>query len=250
MPFAVQAHDTTDSFDANPGMISDLEIARSPWSADIAPEAAAQLLSDAYRSAAAQPDFKTILQFKKKSMLHAEVLIFLRYLAAITIGPILELGAYFGGSTTMLAKGVREPGKLIALEPGGSFLTHPDIPSENIYADLEQTLQDHKVRDRVTLLKMASWEEGSKREITEQLQGQEIALLCIDSDGHVGRDIELYRPLCAPGCILVVDDFVTSGVDVCHKSDHVKPYIIDALANRSLVEFGVYGWGTWFGRLA
>jgi predicted O-methyltransferase YrrM len=232
-------------------LIEDLRVSSAPWTPDIAAETAAALLEEERVAARERPDFDAVFAFKcKKSMLHTDTLTLMRYVAAATHGPIVELGAYIGGATTMFAKGVSTSRKLITLEPGGSFPDHPDLPSNDFIADLEQTLSQQQIRDRVTLLKMASWEAHAKPALMDALQGEQISVLCIDSDGYVGRDIDLYKPLCAPGCILIVDDFLDTGDDLCHKSDRVKPYITQCVDEGKLLQFGVYQWSTWFGRFA
>ena len=238
-------HDVTQSKDYG---IADLRVASSPWTVDIRPEIAQMLLAHEKTAATQRPDFAGFRSFKlERSMLHIDVLILMRYLAAVTEGPIVEFGPYIGGSTVSFAKGITLPRKFMVLEPGGSS-THPHIPSKDIYGDLEHNLESQGVRDRVTLFQTSSWKEEALPLLTDALKGEKISLLCIDSDGYVGRDLGLYEHLCTPGCVLIIDDFIDTGTDNCQKSNDTQPYILDRVANGSLVQFGIYGWSTWIGR--
>ena len=88
----------------------------------------------------------------------------------------------------------------------------------------------------------------------------QIGLFAIDTDGFIGRDFELYSSLLAPGCVLVLDDYVSSDAAtdlatvypgyVNTKNNIVKPAVDRMIADGKLIPFGVYGWGTWVGRTA
>lgn len=219
------------------------------WTPDISKEQAMAFFSDAMLLTSKRPDYPTIPRFQiKKSMLHPDTLILLRYLASVTHGTIVEFGTYIGGSTTMLAKGAGKKRKMIAVEPGGVHDTQPQIPSNDIWGDLVQTLTEQKVLDRVHLLKTNSRAPGTFDQIKEILDGEKIGLICIDSDGHVEEDFNLYRPLCAPGCVVVLDDYGDGSAEA--KSMLINKFVDEAVRSGDFVEFGIFRWATWFGRLA
>jgi predicted O-methyltransferase YrrM len=233
-----------------PFAIGDFRVAGNPWSRNISAEDARDVLRRVVGEAQTLADFAEVTAFKEcVSMLHRDVLVMMRWLAAATDGAVLEIGPYIGGSTTMLAHGVQAPRPLVVMEAGGASPTHPHIPSDDILADLEQTLTLCGVRDRVRLVKEWSFQPGAIAAATAHLAGMPISLLSIDADGRVAQDFEMCRPLCAPGCVVIIDDYVESDSDHFRKADSIKPWVMDQVASGALVEFGVYGWGTWIGRL-
>ena len=89
-----------------------------------------------------------------------------------------------------------------------------------------------------------------KRDVVARVHGLfgsgAIGLFFIDADGNAERDLCAYRDLLAAGCWIVVDDY-------CGSSSKTQPTReqIDALCKAGkLLPLGVYGWGTWVGRLA
>lgn len=231
--------------------IEDLRIENSPWTPDITSDRANELLSAALDEGMARPDYAWVSQFKyAQSMLHRNVLLLMRYLAAATTqGAVVEFGAYVGGSTVMLAKGLRPGRKFIVLEPGGAAPNHPHVPTTDIYGDLVKNLDARGVSDRVALVNMASWREEAIPEVERQLNGEKIGLFSIDSDGHVAEDFERYSRFCAPGCVLIIDDFLDCEEDKGNKARLIKPYISNLVEKGELIQFGIFGWSTWIGRL-
>lgn len=231
-------------------LIDELRVLPACWRPDITPDEARAFFEGALRGASESPDFEEISRFKGcVSMLHRDVLVLMRALASVVPGAVLEIGAYIGGSTVMLAKGVTPGRPLIVIEPGGAAPNHPHIPSADILADLEATLTSCGVRERLDLLKTASWSKDAMVAVTTRLSGMPVGLISIDADGHVGRDVERYRPFCAPGCVLVIDDYVGDENDAGRKALTVGPWVDEQVARGALIPFGVYGWGTWIGRL-
>jgi cephalosporin hydroxylase len=230
--------------------IGDLQLGANPWSPNIAPQHARAILEAVLAEARTLSDFGEITAFKHAiSMLHRDVLIIMRWLAAATPGAVLEIGPYIGGSTTMFGKGVTLPRPLVVVEPGGAAPTHPHIPSDDILGDLEATLALCDVRDRVTLVKRASWDPQSVEDVRAALGGVPVTVFSIDADGHVDRDMELYRSLCAPGCVVVIDDYLDDENDKGRKALSIKPWVMDQVERGALIPFGVFGWSTWIGRL-
>lgn len=182
-------------------------------------------------------------------MLHPDTMIVMRALASVVQGPIVEFGTYIGGSTVMLAKGAGEGARFMAVEPGGSYPEHPHLPSLDIYGDMQQTLLEQDVAHRVTLAQGFSRSPHVIDAVKDFLDGEKIAMLIIDSDGYVGHDMEIYEPLCAPGCVLVFDDYADAGSDFNRKCDTVSVYVDSRVEAGDFIPFATLKWATWFGRL-
>lgn len=187
---------------------------------------------------------------EKHSMLHVDVLILLNHFAQICEGQILEIGPYVGGSTISLALGARasgrQPKRVTSIEPGGELLTHPRLPSADILGDLRRNLVRRGVADLVSIIEAYSGTPETRARLHARFPPGGIGLLFIDADGDAARDLAMCGDLLAPECYLVVDDY-------CGTSEKTLPTReqIDALsASGRLVPLGVYGWGTWVGRLA
>ena len=190
-------------------------------------------------------------------MLHEDVLIILRYLAHMTRGAIVEFGSYVGGSTIALAQGIRHKRPFVSVELGGAH-SHPVIGSDDIFADLQRNVRDSGVTGKVALINADARAPATKDAIRRAIGSKKIGLLVVDTDGLVDRDLAIYAPLCARGCILVLDDYVAtdtaSGLAHTypgyspHKSDIVRETVDRMVAAGEVIPFGVYGWGTWIGR--
>jgi predicted O-methyltransferase YrrM len=85
------------------------------------------------------------------------------------------------------------------------------------------------------------------REVRAALAGEPIGLLVIDYNGNPYDDVQRYLDVMAPGSYVIVDDYFSPGAP--HKVDPVRS-AIRALEERGTIEsLGVFGWGTWVGRL-
>jgi cephalosporin hydroxylase len=83
--------------------------------------------------------------------------------------------------------------------------------------------------------------------VRNELKGAKVGVFFVDTDGDVAADWALYRDVLAPGCYLMFDDYFAPGAP-----DKVSPTqnAIATLQGQGLVEpLGIYGWGTWLGRL-
>jgi predicted O-methyltransferase YrrM len=194
---------------------------------------------------------KEINEIKKISMLHPNVLILLYYFAKKVKGSILEIGPYIGGSSIAICKGVKQnPRKVtfVSIEKGGQHLSHPAIPSKDIYGDLKKNLRKFKVKPFVKLMHGHSNNPRLVKEVKNLLNGEKISLLLVDADGNIKRDFKNYFPFCKKGCILIIDDYLSDYVP--EKVLPTKKYI-DVLVKKNKIElFDIFGYGgTWIGKI-
>jgi cephalosporin hydroxylase len=182
------------------------------------------------------------------SMLHPDALALLYHLAAFSLGPVLELGPYTGGSTIALARGLAASGrglKTTSIEIGGRY-DHPNYPTSDIVASLRANVLKHGLQSHVNVVVGDARDPAVVREVKRLSEGMRFALLVIDSDGQVERDVNLYCPFLSSRAYLVVDDYYSPGAPEKEAPTRSQ---LDNLAKRGVVEsFGVHGWGTWFGR--
>ena len=201
-----------------------------------------------YRSQPIQQDLSQ-LNRDSVSMLHPDVLALMYHLAAYSEGPVLELGPYVGGSTVALAWGMRHGkrnARIVSIELGGSY-DHPTAGTNDIVRDLRRNLDRYGVADRVELVVANSRDPETVRKVGRLIGTEKAGLCCIDSDGEVATDLGLYMDLLAKDAYLIIDDYFAPGAP--HK---VKPTRdgIRAVEQQGLVQcFGVYGWGSWVGRV-
>src|SRR5580704_10890269 len=94
-----------------------------------------------------------LARIRAMSMIAAPTLAALHRLAGLARGPALEIGPYRGGSTIALASGLRPGLDLATIEVGGSYRSHPTLPSDDIIGDLTANLARHNLGDRVTILR-------------------------------------------------------------------------------------------------
>ena len=88
-----------------------------------------------------------------------------------------------------------------------------------------------------------------RREVIDTLNRPGISLLFIDADGEVDRDMDSYRSLMRPGCFVVFDDYHAQARTLPeHKDVRVRSVVDEEVRAGRLEPFGVFGWGTWFGR--
>jgi predicted O-methyltransferase YrrM len=194
------------------------------------------------------PVGKALNEIKNISMLHTDVLILLHYFAKRSEGAILEIGPYVGGSTIAICEGIKASSKkapFISIEKGGQYLTHPHIPSKDIFDDLQKNLEKYKVKPFVKLLKGTSYDPIIIQTVQTLLNKDSIALLLIDADGNIENDFKIYLPYCKPGCILVIDDYTTESAQ--EKGAPTKAHIDKLVKEGKIKPFGVYGFGTWVG---
>jgi len=194
------------------------------------------------------PEAKSVNEINAFSMLSSYVLYLLGFLSKISDGRVLEIGPYIGGSTVALAKAQRDiAGKpVISVEAGGSYPSHPQLPSDDILGDLEKSISRYKLNNWVDLVVGFSNEEHVVDSVMQQLGDDPIGLIFIDADGNVERDFSIYGPKFSDNCIIVLDDYISAAEE---KSSLIKDYV-DGLVEQGVLEsLGVFTWGTWVGRL-
>ena len=183
-------------------------------------------------------------------MLHNDVLLAIEQAASTVRGGLLEIGAYVGGGTAAMARGLRSTGHrapFVSIEPGGASPLHPDLPSSDIVGDLKAFLAVQGVTDRVEIAVGYSSDPEIQALVTERLGSNRIGLMVIDADGPLFRDFEAYLPLCAPEALIVVDDYRS---DLAPEKAVPTRRCVDAMVDAGVARtLGVYGWGTFFGVL-
>lgn len=177
-----------------------------------------------------------------KSMLHGRTIARLASAASRCDGAILEIGAFVGGATIVMAQVARPGSLVVAIEVGGTF-DHSAMGSADILDDLYANLRQHGMASRVTVVE--GWSNVVVDEVTRVLNSQKVGLFVVDADGDVERDFTLYRDLLAPGAQIVIDDYIAPG-NV--KQPRVQSWVQTMVAEGVLEECGVELWGTWFGR--
>ena len=199
-----------------------------------------------YRSLPIHADLN-LLNISGVSMLNVDVLVLLYHLARYTQGMVLELGAYKGGGSIAMGWGLRDSGrkaKVTSVELGGRW-DHPTHGSSDILRDLSANLRSHGVTDYVTVVPGNSRDTAIIKSV-RQIMGSQVDLLCIDSEGLVQEDLDIYRDLLAPRAYLVVDDYFSPGAP--HKVEPTRNCITSLERSGAVQPLGIYGWGTWIGR--
>jgi len=77
-----------------------------------------------------------------------------------------------------------------------------------------------------------------------------LGLLFIDADGQIDKDFEVYGSILRSGTYLVMDDYFAN--DDWNKDLKTRPTkrTLDEMERNNEVEcLGIYGWGTWVGRV-
>jgi predicted O-methyltransferase YrrM len=201
------------------------------------------LIAAQYRGSALYPSFVHLNH--SVSMLHADVLALLYHVARYTRAPLLELGAFIGGSTIALARGAADAGrgcKVVSVETGGAS-DHERYATPDIVAAFRSNLAARDLAAHVRLVVGYSRDPGVVAEVARQGR---FGCVLIDADGHVEDDLALYGALVLPGALLIVDDYYSPGAP---EKELTTRRQIDRLAARGLLEaFCVQGWGTWIGR--
>jgi len=183
------------------------------------------------------------------SMLHPDVLAILHHLAAGGLN-VLELGPYTGGSTIAMAWGAKsqpDGQRVTSVEMGGSY-QHASHGTDDILRDLALNLAAHGVADLVRVVPGNSRDQSVVAAVAADVPRGGYGLFFLDTDGRVADDFRIYREMLAARAYIVIDDYFAPGAP--WKVGPTRQAIEDLVGTRQVVGLGVYGWGTWVGRLA
>lgn len=180
------------------------------------------------------------------SMLGIDAIVMLYHCAKVSMGDILEVGAYTGGATIAMAMGVRDSGagkKIISIERG-CRVDHPRIGTKDSFKDLRKNLKRFGFLDQITLINSRSFDPGTIAMVRQLTSPRSIGLFVFDADANVRRDINCYSDRFADGCWIVIDDYL-GGAD---KSGKLRAQVDELVSAGRLEPLGFYGFGTWIGR--
>ena len=176
-------------------------------------------------------------------MLETPVLERLQALARDGEGGILEIGSYVGGSTIALASGHMGRRKHAVIDCGGSYPDHPHLPSDDILRDWHANVDRFGVADHVRMFE--GWSTDSRVFRPAITHCRTIGLFFFDGDGRCAEQFSVFARYMRPGCVIVLDDYVTQGTD---KGDLVRPWSEEMTARGVLLDGEIVG-DTWFGRI-
>jgi predicted O-methyltransferase YrrM len=180
------------------------------------------------------------------SMLSIDVLALINSIAKSSDGDILEVGSFVGGSAIAAAMGTRASGKtkkIVSIELGGRLDKHR-LATRDIFKQLRKNLKYFGVLDAVTLINGASYEEKTIAAVRELLGPGSVGLFIFDADDNVRRDLDNYGDRLADRCWVVIDDYFGSS----EKAGPISAQVDELVASGRLLQLGLYGFGTWFGR--
>ena len=180
------------------------------------------------------------------SMLGIDALVLIYHFAKISEGDVLEIGSFVGGSTVAAGLGARDSGKnkrVVSIEPGGALKDHW-MATKDIFKDLKKNLSRAGLLEAVSLINGSSYEEKTIAAVRQMLGPGRVGLFIFDADANVRRDIDCYADRFAPGCWMVIDDYIS----ISEKGGPTRTQVDELVAAGRLQPLGCYGWGTWIGR--
>jgi predicted O-methyltransferase YrrM len=180
------------------------------------------------------------------SMLGIDAIVMLYHCAKVSVGDILEVGAYTGGATIAMAMGVRDSGaekKIISIERG-CRVDHPRVGTKDSFKDLRKNLKRFGFLDEVTLINGRSFDPDTIAMVRQLSSPRSIGLFVFDADANVLRDINCYSDRFADDSWIVIDDYL-GGAD---KSGKLRMQVDELVTAGRLQPLGFYGFGTWIGR--
>ncbi len=161
-----------------------------------------------------------------------------------TDGVVLEIGTYVGGLSCSI--GAAGPSLHVMVETGGADTAHPWCPTDDILADLEANYAFHVRSVPHRILRATAQDSATVAAVRATLDGRRASVLVIDADGDLAGTVPLYADLLAPGCLVLIDDFIDIG-NIHPKGHSTRAFVYEAIARRDLVEIDVVGFGTWVG---
>ena len=180
------------------------------------------------------------------SMLGIDAIVMLYHCAKVSVGDILEVGAYTGGATIAMAMGVRDSGaekKIIGIERG-CRVDHPRIGTKDSFKDLRKNLKRFGFLEEVTLINGRSFDPDTIAMVRQLSSPRSIGLFVFDADANVRRDIDCYGDRFADRCWIVIDDYLGGA----GKSGKLHMQVDELVGAGRLEPLGFYGFGTWIGR--
>lgn len=179
------------------------------------------------------------------SMLGESALALLYGLSSQTEGPILELGPYIGGSTIALA--ANASAQVVTVEIGGPNEGH-EITTSDIISDLKANIEKAGAADRVKVIDGHFRAHSTFERARAALNHKKVGLVFIDIHPGTELALRLYADVIADGAYIVIDDYESE--IAFEKSSALQRFVDAAVAAGVMIPIGVFGWGTWFGRLA
>jgi predicted O-methyltransferase YrrM len=200
------------------------------------------------------PEAGAMAETKALSMLGTETLLMLRAFAMEAQGAIMEVGPYVGGSTIAILKGVAasSPKPIASIDPGGKYLEHPSMPSEDIHADWLQNITNAGFAGKAYLAKGFGNVDTVCADAIQSLGGQMIGMLFIDANGDIWKNMEFLLPYLTDDCLIILDDYTNltapDDIDQNVKFGPTQRSVDAGVDAGALIHYGTFMWGTWFGR--
>lgn len=190
---------------------------------------------------------------KARSMLAVESLLMIHDLAQEAGGTVLEIGAYMGGGTVAAAMGLKaaaargaRQGHVVSVDRGGAYLTHPQLPTADIYTDWKETLERFGMTGKAGLIEGFTWRAETQARIRAACGPEPVRLVILDADGFVFGHLHGLLDLLASDCLFVIDDYNLQGAT---KTEWTAAIVDRAVGLGALEPWGVLPWATWFGRV-
>jgi predicted O-methyltransferase YrrM len=182
---------------------------------------------------------------RRLSMLAEDALLELAELASKCGGPVIELGPYIGGSTCALAASGST--RVITVELGGPNRELPQLSTDDTLADLDLNLTRAGVRSQVDVVPGHFRSRRVFDTVRGHLAGQQAGMLFVDITPGTEIAVQQYISLLRPDAFVAIDDYRSD--QAVDKAAQISAFIDLAVKHGFLDPIGVYGWGTWFGRL-
>jgi cephalosporin hydroxylase len=129
-------------------------------------------------------------------------------------------------------------------------MAHDTHGSTDIIADFHTHIKQYDVEGYSHLVQGYSRDAEVVSAVKAALGNRKLGLLFLDADGLVDKDFQVYGDLLQPGTYLVVDDYFSLDEWTKKEKTPFTKLALDELQKAHKIEcFGVYGWGTWVGRI-
>ncbi|MBE7196748.1 MAG: class I SAM-dependent methyltransferase [Parafilimonas terrae] len=196
------------------------------------------------------PAYEEMQAVKQISMLSVETLMVCRAYGLSAKTGVLEIGAYIGGSTVALGKGLHLAGRkpMATIDPGGSVLDQPFLPSADILADWHKNVSSFGLEGVSKLVKGYSQDKRVISEVKEVAAGSKFDVFFMDTNGEVHQALNDYGGMLADDCLVILDDYYNViGADT--KAQKTARQVHELMAIGLLEQYALVPFSTWFGRL-